>query len=298
MKSLAESGARHLTRAHRLCVQNEQGGNRLGKAIRRKQIKIEKILEEMGMEAVEERLQTATSMGPGSSPFKFAHLVQNIGGSQGRPALIFELYRSNESETSESMAQRARKLIDGGADAISVRIDDTDEGMLDLWTVSQAVSSSVPLFCRDWFLHPIQIVDVKSSGCSGIIGVACSVLGKGAPLMSSFSSALGLDCPVEVVNMSEMKSMEEFRVPFYSINTSVRLSVPITGFSDDIVNGILGDLPFGSISLVGVDTAEKSRQARLDGADALYIRHDLVDLYAGEEGTLTYEIMQATNGDD
>jgi len=76
--------------------------------------------------------------------------------------------------------------------------------------VSRAVAARVPVFARDWYLHPLQIVDVKAAGATGVIGIVASVTQRGSPVLSSFGAALGLDCPVEIVNLNELKQMEGF----------------------------------------------------------------------------------------
>lgn len=81
-----------------------------------------------------------------------------------------------------------------------VRVDseDTPEGGKDLWAVTQAVR--VPVLARDWYIHPLQIVEAKEAGAAGLVGVIAQVNGRGTAVMSSFCAALGLDAPVEVVN--------------------------------------------------------------------------------------------------
>lgn len=44
----------------------------------------------------------------------------------------------------------------------------------------------------------MQVVDAKQAGAAGVLGVIANVLGKGTPLVSSFTAAIGLDAPVEV----------------------------------------------------------------------------------------------------
>lgn len=44
----------------------------------------------------------------------------------------------------------------------------------------------------------LQIVEAKQAGAAGVLGTITCVSGKGTPIMSSFASAIGLDCPVEV----------------------------------------------------------------------------------------------------
>ncbi len=58
-----------------------------------------------------------------------------------------------------------------GADALVVRIDteDTPEGNKDIFAVTQAVR--VPVLTRDWYIHPLQIVEAKEAGAAGLVGV-------------------------------------------------------------------------------------------------------------------------------
>lgn len=76
------------------------------------------------------------------------------------------------------------------------------------------------------------MVEAREAGAAGVVGVVAAVSAKGTPLMSSFAAALGLDCPVEVVNRAELLAMEGAGVPFYGVNMAVALSIP--GFQDDI----------------------------------------------------------------
>lgn len=49
--------------------------------------------------------------------------------------------------------------------------------------------------------------------------------------------ACRLDCPVEVVNMQELRAMEQSRVPFYASNLSVGLSISVAGFGMQVATG-------------------------------------------------------------
>ena len=46
--------------------------------------------------------------------------------------------------------------------------------------------------------HILQIIEAKEAGAAGILGVIASVSSAGAPVLSSFTAAIGLDAPVEV----------------------------------------------------------------------------------------------------
>lgn len=269
---------------------------------RRKQNSIQKKLDDLGVENLEERLQTAASVGPGGNPFRFSQRIADVVEREGRPALVLEIVKMSETgETCELLAERAAKLVEYGADAVSVRVDEehTDSGLQDIFAVCRKVSKDIPVFCRDWFLHPLQVVEAKTAGCTGVIGILASVTGnKGTPVLSSFGAALGLDCPVEVVNLAEMRSMEAMGVPFYAMDISVGLSVGIKGFGQAVVDGVLKELPFGALSMIGVSSIENARSARISGADALYIREGLMEEYVGREKDLIVDLIMATNGDD
>jgi indole-3-glycerol phosphate synthase len=56
------------------------------------------------------------------------------------------------------------------------------------------------VLARDWIIHPLQLAEAKEAGAAGVLGVIGQVNGRGTAVMSSFGAALGLDCPVEVVN--------------------------------------------------------------------------------------------------
>ena len=126
--------------------------------------------------------------------------------------------------------------------------------------------------------------------------------GRATPLMSSFAAAVGLDAPVEIVNMAELRDMERYGVPFYGLNLSVGLSVQIVGFGFGVAAGLLEELPFGAVSLVGVRSVEEARQARLAGADCLLVRWELVRQHAGGGGgglaALVEALRDTTSGDD
>lgn len=293
-------GVTNRQRGGRLCSQDgeERKETRLEVIIKKKKEKIQQILDDMGEEALDERLSSATMAGPGANPYAFSQKISEVGMVEGRPLLIFEISRQDGAETSEKLAERAKAWVDSGADALCVRIDEesTPQGERDLFMVSKACPN-VPIFCRDWFLHPLQIVDAKAAGCTGILGITASVLSKGSAVMSSFGAALGLDCPVEVVNLNEMKSMEAYGVPFYCMDISVSISIGIQGFGQDIVKGVLAELPFGALSIVGIRNIEEARGAREAGADALYIRKDIVDRHGGDEFSLVSSIKAMVDGD-
>ena len=74
--------------------------------------------------------------------------------------------------------------------------------------------------------------------------------------------------------------MERSGVPSFALNVAVGLSVPIKGFGADVARGLLGELPFGAVSLVGVRSLEDAQRARTSGADALLVKRELLAAHA------------------
>lgn len=62
------------------------------------------------------------------------------------------------------------------------------------------------------------------------------------------SPAIAAQCPC---CLQEVEGLSRAGVVFYGINLSVGLSVAIPGFASDMAHGLLGEMPFGTISIVG-----------------------------------------------
>ena len=61
------------------------------------------------------------------------------------------------------------------------------------------------------------------------------------------------------------------------INCFVGLTLTIPPFRQDLAKGLLGNMPFGVITVVGVKTFKEAAQARLNGADVLLCKRDLLE---------------------
>ncbi|KAG2500630.1 hypothetical protein HYH03_001397 [Edaphochlamys debaryana] len=272
--------------------------NALEATIRRKQRQLEATIKELGMEALDERLQSATSM-PANPPYRLSTLIaENV--PQGRAVLVYEVARATPETTSAELAELAKAYVKlGGASALAVRTDSdsTPSGLRDLFSVQQAVPR-VPVLARDWLLHPLQVCEVKEAGAAGAIGIINQVTGRGTGVMSSFSAALGLDAPVEVVNAQEVAALSRMGVVFFCINVGVGLSLAIPGFANKIAHGLLGELPFGAISLVGVRSLEEAAAARRSGADALLIKAEMLQSYGTDVRALGDALQYAVTMDD
>ncbi len=78
------------------------------------------------------------------------------------------------------------------------------------------------------------MVEAKEAGASGVIGCVASVLSKGTPLLSGYAAAVGMDCPVEVVNLPEVETLTAAGVPMFGINIGVGLALSVPGAAGSI----------------------------------------------------------------
>lgn len=99
----------------------------------------------------------------------------------------------------------------------------------------------------------------------------------------------------------ELDGLSRMGVVFYGINLGVGISVALPGFASDLAHGLLGEMPFGAITLVGAKGLEDARKARLSGADAVLIKKEMWAA-AEAEGrpleTLVEQVRYVTGGDD
>jgi hypothetical protein len=90
-------------------------------------------------------------------------------------------------------------------------------------------------------------------------------------------------------------------VVFFGINLGVGISVSLPGFASDLAHGLLGEMPFGAITLVGCKGLEDAKKARLSGADAVMIKKELWEA-AEKEGrsmeVLIEQVRYMVGGDD
>ncbi len=149
--------------------------NSLETTIKRKSVQVEAALKELGLEALEERLSSATQT-PASPAYRFSRLVSELTERQGRAAIVVEVTRPSPSATAAQLGQAAKAAIACGADALCVRLDseDTPSGVQDLFTVVQAAGRT-PVLARDWIIHPLQLVEAKEAGAAGVLGVIAQV---------------------------------------------------------------------------------------------------------------------------
>ena len=133
----------------------------------------------------------------------------------------------------------------------------------------------------------------------------CYGSSRGAPIVHAFAGAMGLDCPVDVVDRKEMQQMAMLGVGFFGIGLvrqpaesrqGGRPSAP--GLRDCVARrlvrtlaaplpldappialpvDLLGALPPGALSLVAVDSVAEAAEVHRQGAHAVLLKGLLLE---------------------
>lgn len=184
-----------------------------------------------------------------------------------------EVARSDPSESPEILATRCRNYVEWGADAIAVRTDEeiSPDGIADLRAACSSLK--VPVIRTDWILHPLQVAEVREAGGAALTTIY-SILEKGLSRLSKYALSLGLDPIVEIVNLKELEAASDLGISLYGINMSVGLSLSVPGLRQDVAKSLIGQMPFGVYTIVGIQAEEEALEMKVAGADAVYLRHE------------------------
>nr|PNR33040.1 hypothetical protein PHYPA_024983 [Physcomitrium patens] len=284
---------------HVVCAAESDGEttrSKLGSIIKNKQRILESQLRGMAEGELESKLALTKAV---MKPYNLLDTIaQQI--MEGRTSVVVEAARLSPSETPEMLAERCVKYVEWGATAISVCTDEesSPNGLADLTAVCQAVT--VPVLRRDWIIHPLQIADTCEAGATALTTVY-SILSKGLPAILNYAVSLGLDAVVEVINMKELQEVATLGIPIYGINLSVGLAISMPSIRQDISKSLIGEIPFGASSMVGVYSIEEARTMKIAGADAVYIKHEVLHgPQATEKNAQVFleNLREAMSGDD
>lgn len=225
----------------------------------------------MGLEALESQLQTAATTPRPGPDFRLTRLIAKVRENEARPLLIVEVRRRPGVDSPSELVNAVKATLEAGADTVAICTDAeaTPQGLADLFAVCRAITQ--PVVARDWFLHPIQVVDAREAGAASVLGIVESVTGPGSAVLSSFASVLGLEAPVEVVNKQESDAAEANGIPFIAVSVGVSLSMAMPSINSQIAGALITDQPFGNQTMMGVRSLDDVRQAKASRADCIFI---------------------------
>lgn len=106
----------------------------------------------------------------------------------------------------DEMAHLADRYAEAGAVAVSVLTEETrfDGSLADLEAIASSVS--VPVMRKDFLVDPIQVLEARASGASGVLLIARMLPGSLLAEMTDLALQLGMFVLVEVFDRSDLEN--------------------------------------------------------------------------------------------
>lgn len=177
------------------------------------------ILQQKEKEVAQLKAQ-ATSFS--KTPQKNIPSITQTFSKAGHMNVIAEIKRASPSKGAIDLqvdpVEQAKQYEAHGAGAISVLTDSTffQGSMDDLRAVREAVN--IPLLCKDFMIHPIQIDQAKAAGASIILLIVAALDQETLRELYTYAKQQALDVLVEVHNEAEMNRALEIDAAIIGIN--------------------------------------------------------------------------------
>ncbi|AWT59581.1 MAG: Indole-3-glycerol phosphate synthase [Candidatus Moanabacter tarae] len=179
-------------------------------------------------------------------------------------------------------AEKARNYYNAEADAISVLTDSQffSGSLKDLWEVNDFLQSrddARPTLRKDFFIHPIQIVESAEAGSSAVLLIVRALSDREIQELYEAASLASLDCLFEVHNEQDLERAIRFNARIIGVNNR-----DLTRFETDlsVSERLIPQIPENivSISESGILSLEDAERVRNAGADAVLIGEALMKL--------------------
>lgn len=219
-------------------------------------------------------------------------LAQNRAGKRFRDALlapaglsvIAEIKRKSPSagEIAElpDATEQARKYQNAAVDCLSVLTDEHFFGgtLKDLWEVTDFLSDhrrDIPCLRKDFFVHPIQIVEAAEAGARCILIIVRALKDEEIERLYEVTQAAGLDALFEVHTVRELDRAMEFDPRILGVNNrDLSRFVTDLAISEEIIPQIPDDVV--PVSESGIFTPEDAARVRACGAKAILVGEALM----------------------
>ncbi|KAK3279755.1 hypothetical protein CYMTET_12379 [Cymbomonas tetramitiformis] len=279
-RSLSDGSAFEIKQTHRLRLPGNKCGALALFGNEDLKLKKDKVFEEvrrLGDEGAQAKIQTAK---PRPDPYALQDLVEQFTW-KGQGILVAEV--PTVLPGANGVKGLTSTIVNAGAHALAVRTDDRQ-------VLRDVVgASSAPVLWLEPVFHPLQVLDAAEDGAAGVFFLPDHQPLSELELMVGYARRLGLEAIVEISSRHQLAGDLEDRMgPCFSANCLWPLSIGIAGFGEDIADGILGELPYGSVAIVGSNSVDSVRVARSRGADVVVLHadafvstpspHQLVDL--------------------
>ncbi|MBI5767042.1 MAG: indole-3-glycerol-phosphate synthase [Verrucomicrobia bacterium] len=212
--------------------------------------------------------------------------------ADGRLAVISEIKRRSPSAgdiaATASSLEQARRYQAAGVDALSILTDTKFFGgmLSDLHGVTEyyrATPPAKPCLRKDFFVHPVQVLQARSAGASAILIIVRALGDDDITLLHRAAQAAGLDSLFEIHNEDDLARAIAHEARIIGVNNR-----DLAVFKTDLAlsERLIPKFPRGVIpvSESGIFTGADAARVRAAGAQAILVGEALMK--AREPGEL------------
>ncbi len=210
---------------------------------------------------------------------------------QERLTVIAEVKRRSPSAgaIAEDMdtTEQVRKYLNAGVDAMSVLTDEKYFGgrMDDLWDAADFLQQHrrpVPLLRKDFFFHPVQVLEAAEAGARCILVIVRALSDDEIRQLADSAALGGLDVLYEVHTEAELERALRFEPRIIGVNNRdlARFETDLA-VSEQIIPQIPEDIV--AVSESGIFTPQDAHRARQAGAYAILVGQALMQEEDPEE---------------
>lgn len=204
--------------------------------------------------------------------------------ADGRLAVISEIKRRSPSagdiKAGASAVEQAKRYRAAGADALSVLTDEKYFGgtLDDLRGVTahfRATAPARPCIRKDFFIHPIQVLQAREAGASAILVIVRALNDDEIRALHTAAQAAGLDALFEIHNEAELARALAHGAKIIGVNNrDLAIFKTDLGLSERLIPQFPRDVT--AVSESGIFTAADAARARAAGAHAVLIGEALM----------------------
>jgi indole-3-glycerol phosphate synthase len=201
-----------------------------------------------------------------------------------RLSVISEIKRRSPSAgdiaAQASAVEQARNYYNAGTDAISVLTDEPYFGghIRDLWEVNDLLSGrpdTPPTLRKDFFFHPIQVVEAAEAGASAILIIIAALSDDEIRALYDAANLAKLDSLFEVHDLDELERALAFSPRIVGVNNR-----NLKTFQIDLATSeeLIPQIPANMVRVCesGIRTVEDAERALNAGADTLLVGESLM----------------------
>lgn len=204
--------------------------------------------------------------------------------ADGKLAVISEIKRRSPSagdiKAGASSVEQAKRYQAAGADALSVLTDEKFFGgtLDDLRCVTahfRTVAPARPCIRKDFFLHPVQVLQAREAGASAILIIVRALNDDEMKTLAAAATAAGLDALFEIHNEPDLARALAHGAKIIGVNNrDLAVFKTDLALSERLIPKFPRDVT--AISESGIFTAADAARVRAAGAHAVLVGEALM----------------------